>query len=65
MKTPNWGITLVIIIILIAVFTNPTLEDHKQAVKSEINKIVQKSLSENNDLQNLGMLNFSKQNITY
>ena len=56
MKRPNWGITLLLIVVLISIFTNPSVEDHKQAVKTVINQFAQESLSEDDNMQNLGVL---------
>jgi hypothetical protein len=53
----NWIIIIFVGIILIAVFTNPSTEEHKQAVKSVVNQLVQNSVSDNNsNLENLGVL---------
>lgn len=57
MKKSNWAIIIFGVIVLIAVFTNPSTEEHKQAVKSVVNQIVQNSVSENaSDMENLGIL---------
>lgn len=56
MKT-NWTIIIFSLIILIAIFTNPSTEEHKEAVKSVVNKVVQESISEDaSDMENLGVL---------
>ena len=45
------------VIVLIAIFTNPSTEEHKQAVKSVVNEVVQNSISENSsDMENIGVL---------
>ena len=58
MNRPSWGLTLLIISCLIAIFTNPSTEDHKQEVKNILNRHLQESLSENkaDGFENLGML---------
>lgn len=58
MKRPNWTITILIIIILVAIFTNPSSAEHKLAVKSIINQKVQSSLSNENTngFESLGAL---------
>lgn len=57
MKKSNKIIIFFAIIILIAVLTNPSNEEHKQAVKSVVNEVVQNSISENeSDLGKLGVL---------
>ncbi|WP_017495592.1 DUF4359 domain-containing protein [Flavobacterium sp. WG21] len=44
-------------IILVAVLTNPSSEEHKQAVKSVINQVVQNSISGNgSNMEKLGIL---------
>ncbi|WP_269235731.1 DUF4359 domain-containing protein [Flavobacterium flavigenum] len=57
MKKSNKIVIIFAIILLIAVFTNPSNEEHKQAVKSVINQVVQNSISENeSDMERLGVL---------
>lgn len=54
MKKPDIILIIFAVIILTAVLTNPGSEDHKQAVKSVINQVVQNSISENgSDIENL------------
>ena len=53
----NWTIIICTAIILIAVITNPSTEEHKQAVKSEVNQLVQNSVSESkSDMESIGVL---------
>lgn len=57
MKKSNIILIVFATIILIAVLTNPSSEEHKQAVKSVINQVVQNSISENgSDMEKLGIL---------
>lgn len=57
MKKANWTIIIFAAIVLIAIFTNPSTEEHKQAVKSVVNRVVQNSVSENtSDMENFGVL---------
>ena len=57
MKKSNIVLIVFATIILIAVLTNPSIEEHKQAVKSVINQVVQNSISENgSDMEKLGIL---------
>jgi len=57
MKKSNIILIVFATIILIAVLTNPSIEEHKQAVKSVINQVVQNSISENkSDIEKLGVL---------
>nr|WP_315247648.1 DUF4359 domain-containing protein [uncultured Flavobacterium sp.] len=57
MKKSKTIIIIFAIIILIAVLTNPSNEEHKQAVKSVINQVVQNSISKNeSDMEKLGVL---------
>lgn len=57
MKKSKTIIIIFAIIILIAVLTNPSNEEHKQAVKSVVNQVVQNSISENeSDIGKLGVL---------
>lgn len=57
MKKTNWTIIIFSAILLIAIFTNPSTEEHKQAVKSVVNRVVQNSVSENtSDMENFGVL---------
>lgn len=57
MKKSKRIIIIFTVIILIAVFTNPNIEEHKHAVKSVVNQVVQNSISENeSDIGNLGVL---------
>lgn len=54
---PNWIIIILAIIILIASITNPSIEEHKQAVKSEVNKLVQNTVTKSkSDMESLGIL---------
>ena len=53
----NWTIIILTLIILIALFTNPSTEEHKQAVKSAVNQLVQNSVTESkSDMESLGIL---------
>ncbi|MBP1631020.1 MAG: hypothetical protein H6Q15_1913 [Bacteroidetes bacterium] len=45
MKRKNIVITIVLVIVLIAIFTNPSIEDHKEAVKIKFNANLQKKLN--------------------
>lgn len=57
MKTLKIVLIAFATIILISVLTNPSIEEHKQAVKSVINQVVQNSISENgSDMEKLGIL---------
>ena len=57
MKKSNIILVVFATIILIAVLTNPSSEEHKQAVKSVVNHVVQNSISENgSDMEKLGIL---------
>lgn len=57
MKKSNIILIVFATIILIAVLTNPSSEEHKQAVKSVVNQVVQNSISENgSDMEKLGIL---------
>lgn len=47
MKTKQISILIVVILLLIAIFTNPNQEDHKEKVKSTFTTYYQKSLKEN------------------
>jgi hypothetical protein len=52
-----WTIIIFVVIILIAIITNPSTEEHKQAVKHEVNQLVQNSVSESkSDIESLGVL---------
>ncbi|MGK4568174.1 DUF4359 domain-containing protein [Flavobacterium sp. 3HN19-14] len=58
MKRPSWLITILIIIVLVAIITNPSVDDHKQELKSLFNRRVQNSLSdeESDGFKNLGIM---------
>lgn len=57
MKKSNIILIVFAVMILAAVLTNPSSEEHKQAVKSVINQVVQNSISENgSDMEKLGIL---------
>lgn len=57
MKKSNIILIVFAVIILAALLTNPSSEEHKQAVKSVINQVVQNSISENgSDMEKLGIL---------
>lgn len=57
MKKSNIILIVFATIILIAVLTNPSSEEHKQAVKSVVNHVVENSISENgSDMEKLGIL---------
>ncbi|MGK4568184.1 DUF4359 domain-containing protein [Flavobacterium sp. 3HN19-14] len=58
MKRPSWLITILIIIVLFAIITNPSVDDHKQELKSLFNRRVQNSLSdeESDGFKNLGIM---------
>lgn len=57
MKKLNIILIVFATIILVAVLTNPSSEEHKQAVKSVINQVVQNSISENgSNMEKLGIL---------
>ena len=45
-KRKNISISIIVAIALIAIFTNPSLEEHKAAVKNKYNDILQKKLNE-------------------
>jgi hypothetical protein len=44
MKKPSWIIIALIVFLFVAVLTNPSLEEHKQAVKTVVNQKIQSSL---------------------
>ena len=57
MKKSNIILIVFATIILMAVLTNPSSEEHKQAVNSVVNQVVQNSISENgSDMEKLGIL---------
>jgi hypothetical protein len=46
MKKSTWGFIILIVILLIAVVTNPKIETHKQEVKAKLNSKLQGALTE-------------------
>lgn len=58
MKKPSWIIIALLVLLFVAILTNPNLEEHKQAVKTVVNQKIQSSLSDNgaNNFEALGTL---------
>ncbi len=48
MKKSHLTITVILLILLVAVFTNPNLDRHKEVVKAEIHAYMQKNISADN-----------------
>jgi hypothetical protein len=44
MKKSNLILIIIVLIVLVAIFTNPKLDRHKEVVKTELNTSMQKSL---------------------
>lgn len=58
MRNLNTFMIVLILIIFVAIFTNPSTAEHKEAVKFLMNKNIQKSVSKSNsnDFEQLGAI---------
>jgi hypothetical protein len=55
MKKSTITLAVLALVIIVAVITNPKLEDHKAAIKSKMNAAIQKSMSETISQSNDGL----------